>query len=442
MYRSIQITGGNPLHGSVAIAGSSNQVSKAILASLLTTDPVTIKNCPCVNERWVTEQLVSYLGAHITNIPNTNNQDISIDPSNLQNLVLTKEWSQKNRISILALPSLLHKYKKASIYGSLGGDQIGKRPVDFHFSALEQMGCHMEYDQTLELMHITCPKGLQGAHIVLPFPSVMTTENILLAAVLASGRTIIENAAVEPEVLELTKMLQKMGADISISANRTFSIRGIKKLRGCAIRIMPDRNQAVSFACAALATKGSVLLEKFPHDPLFSFLNYVQRMGGNIHIDSKGVFVEYTPNMQGILLEVEVHPGFMTDWQQPFMVLCTQVQNHSVFHETIFENRLSYTKILNSMGANIELSTSCLGEAPCRFKLKNHIHSAIVQGNTPLHSIETHIPQDIRAGMALVIAGLVATGTTTLHNFEELERKYDSLVTKLNGLGAQITGIV
>jgi UDP-N-acetylglucosamine 1-carboxyvinyltransferase len=293
------------------------------------------------------------------------------------------------------------------------------------------------------------PEGLHGAHIVMPFPSVMTTENLIMAATLAKGRTIIENAAIEPEILELVKMLQKMGADIMISANRTYVIQGVKVLKGCELRCMPDRNQAVSFAVAALATGGDVLLEKVPHDPVYSFLNFIQRMGAEFRVNSEGVWVgapkgqvltsPSPSHLLGTHIEVEVHPGFMTDWQQPFMVLFTQAQGVSVLHETIFEDRLGYTKFLNQMGANITLFSSCLGEAPCRFRGKNHTHSAIIQGPTPLRGADFDLPTDIRAGMCLVVAGLVAEGESRLSNIQELQRKYDNLVPKLQAMGADIS---
>jgi UDP-N-acetylglucosamine 1-carboxyvinyltransferase len=231
-----------------------------------------------------------------------------------------------------------------------------------------------------------------------------------------------------------------MGADIMMNANRTYVITGVDRLGGCELRCMPDRNQAVSFAAAALATGGDVLLEKVPHDPVYSFLNYIQRMGASFRVNSDGVYVCSPKN--GILrashMEVEVHPGFMTDWQQPFMVLFTQAHGLSVLHETIFEDRLGYTNFLNQMGANISLFSTCLGEATCRFKGKNHVHSAIIKGPTPLKSGHFVLPTDIRAGMCLVIAGLVANGVTRLSNIQELQRKYDNIVPKLQAMGADI----
>lgn len=438
MEQIIKINGGQRLAGGrVSIAGSSNQVTKCIIASLLTHEHVVIKSAPAVNERKVAEELFAYLGGDVEYI---DEHTIRICANNVGRHSISREICQKNRISILAVGPLLHRFGKAEIYAALGGDKIGKRPVDFHIQGIQAMGAEVILEN--DVYHISVgEQGLQGAHVVLPFPSVMTTENLIIAATLAKGRTIIENAAIEPEIIELVKMLQKMGADIMINANRTYVIQGVKKLRGCELRVMPDRNQAVSFACAAIATGGNVLLEKIPHDPLYSFLNFIQRMGAEFRVNSEGIYVSAPRGrkLKQSHIEVEVHPGFMTDWQQPFMVLLTQAEGISILHETIFEDRLSYTRYLNEMGANIHIHSACLGEAPCRFKNKNHAHSAIVYGPTPLRANQFRMPSDIRAAMCLVIAGLVAEGSTYLANFFELQRKYDHLLDKLRQMGADVS---
>jgi UDP-N-acetylglucosamine 1-carboxyvinyltransferase len=434
----LKINGGQKLSGGrVSIAGSSNQVTKCIIAALLTNDHILIKNAPAVNERRIAEELFKHFDGKIKNL---DEHTITLCAKQVSKNTISREICQKNRISILAVGPLLHRFGSVFIYGTLGGDKIGKRPVDFHIKALIDMGARVELDK--DLYHISIDQnGLQGAHIILPFPSVMTTENLIISATLAKGRTIIENAAIEPEIIELVKMLQKMGADITINANRTYVIQGVAKLKGCEIRIMPDRNEAVSFACAALATAGDVLLQKIPHDPLYSFLNYIQRMGAEFKVNSEGIYITSPKGkrLQQSHIEVEVHPGFMTDWQQPFMVLFTQANGISILHETIFEDRLGYTEYLNKMGANINLFSTCLGEVPCRFKNKNHIHSAIIHGPTPLQGGNFKLPTDIRAGMCLVIAGLVASGTTLLSNIQELQRKYDNIVEKLNNMGGDVT---
>jgi UDP-N-acetylglucosamine 1-carboxyvinyltransferase len=435
--RRMRIRGGRPLEGGrVAIAGSTNQVTKCIMAALLTDEPVLIQGAPDVSERHRVEDLFRALGGSIERL---DEHTLRVCARGVDRFSLSREICQQNRIAILSAGPLLHRFRRARLFATLGGDKIGKRPIDFHIKGLEELGVRAECQDGEYLLSVD-EGGLHGAHVVLPFPSVMTTENLIITATLARGRTIIENAAIEPEIIELVKMLQKMGADIMVDANRTYVIRGVERLRGCELRCMPDRNQAVSFACAALATGGDVLIETIAHEPVYSFLNFIQRMGAQFRVNAEGVFVSApsSARLRGTHIEVEVHPGFMTDWQQPFMVLFTQATGVSVLHETIFEDRLGYTRSLNEMGANITLYPTCLGEAPCRFKNKNHAHSAIITGPTPLEARDFTLPADIRAGMSLVIAGLCASGVTHLENIQELQRKYDDLAGKLAALGAEI----
>ncbi|MGE0173442.1 MAG: UDP-N-acetylglucosamine 1-carboxyvinyltransferase [Oligoflexales bacterium] len=430
------IKGGNKLSGGrISIAGSSNQVTKAIIAAMLTDEEVILKGVPDVDERRNIQQLFADLGGRAAekeaNVLALCGKDIGM-------WEIPTHHSKRNRISVLCAGPLLHRFGKVKFHAALGGDQIGARPVDFHIQGLEKMGARVEFEGGVYFLTVDT-KGLHGAHIVLPFPSVMATENLLIAATLARGRTIIENAAIEPEVFELVKMLQKMGADITQNPNRTYIVEGVKKLRGCEARIMFDRNQVVSFAVAALATRGEVLIEKVTHDPVYSFLNFVQRMGASFRINSEGLYIKApTKQMSGAHIEVDVSPGFMTDWQQPFMVLFTQASGISIMHETVFEERLGYTEFLNQMGAQITVSQKCLGEVPCRFRHRNFVHSAIIQGSTPLVGNNFTLPTDIRAGKCLVIAGLAAQGETRLTNIKELKRKYDNLVPKLRQMGAEI----
>jgi UDP-N-acetylglucosamine 1-carboxyvinyltransferase len=432
----MEIRGGRRLTGGkVAVAGSSNQVTKCIIASLLTDEDVTISGAPEVNERKVVLELFEFLGGSVEELDVST---IRLSARGVQRAQIPAEMCRRNRISVLTAGPLLHRFREVTIASALGGDQIGRRPVDFHVKGLEEMGARVELVGA-DYHFSVGEEGLHGAHLKLPFPSVMTTEHLIMTATLARGRTVIENAATEPEIIELVKMLQKMGADIMVDAHRTIVVQGVAKLKGCELRCMVDRNQAVSFACAALATGGDVLLEGVGHDSIYSFLNYIQRMGAEFRVTPEGVRVSAPRPLTATHIEVEVHPGFMTDWQQPFCVLFTQATGTSILHETIFEDRLGYTRFLSQMGANITLFAKCLGEVPCRFRGRNHIHSAIIQGPTQLRAGTFTLPTDIRAGMCLVVAGLVAEGTTRLSNIHELQRKYDHLVQKLCALGADVT---
>lgn len=436
----LRITGGKRLtKGRIPIAGSSNQVTKAIIAALLTDEPVLIKGAPDVDERKMVEGLFQYLGGSVRTL---DVDVIEVCAKGVDKWEIPEELCRKNRIAVLCAGPLLKRFGRVSFFGALGGDKIGKRPVNYHIQGLVQMGAHVE--QNGNQFHLSLDsRGLHGAQVRLPFPSVMATENLLISAATARGRTIIENAALEPEIFELCKMLQKMGADITLTPNGTYIVEGVAKIRGCEMRCMYDRNQAVSFAVAALATGGDVLLDGVDHGPVYSFLNFIQRMGADFRVNSKGVYVKAPENrrLTGTHIEVEVHPGFMTDWQQPFMVLFTQAEGTSVLHETVFEERLGYTSFLNEMGAKISVTSKCLGEATCRFRNHNYVHSAIIQGGTPLVARDFTLPTDIRAGKCLVIAGMVAKGVTHLSNIHELTRKYDNLVPKLQAMGADIENI-
>ncbi len=430
----LEIRGGRRLTGGrVSVAGSSNQVTKCIIASLLTSEDVILRGAPEVSERKVVQELFEFLGGRMEELDSST---VRLNARDVARADIPDELCRKNRISVLCAGPLLHRFREVTIANTLGGDQIGRRPVDFHLKGLEEMGARVECSGNMYQFSVG-ERGLHGARLVLPFPSVMTTEHLVMTATLARGRTVIENAATEPEIIELVKMLQRMGADIMVDAHRTIVVQGVERLKGCDVTCMVDRNQAVSFACAALATGGDVLLAGVGHDPIYSFLNFIQRMGAEFQVTPEGVRVS-ARRLLATHVEVEVHPGFMTDWQQPFTVLFTQASGTSVLHETIFEDRLGYTRFLSKMGANITLFAKCLGEVPCRFRGRNHIHSAIIQGPTPLSAGEFALPTDIRAGMCLVVAGLVAQGTTRLSNIHELQRKYDHLVQKLSALGADV----
>jgi UDP-N-acetylglucosamine 1-carboxyvinyltransferase len=271
----------------------------------------------------------------------------------------------------------------------------------------------------------------------LPFPSVTTTENLLLAAVLARGRTFIRNAAIEPEIMDLVMFLQKMGAIIDYNADRTLVIEGVSSLHGAEHTVLPDRIVAASLACAAVATCGEIYVRDARQADLVTFLNALRRVGGEFEVDSKGIRFYRNGPLKSISLETNVHPGFMTDWQPPFVVLLTQAEGMSVVHETVFENRFGYVSELLKMGADIALYDSCLGGTPCRFRFSNYRHSCVIRGPAALHPTEINVP-DLRAGFTYLIAALVARGASTICGIEHIERGYEDLEGALLALGATI----
>jgi UDP-N-acetylglucosamine 1-carboxyvinyltransferase len=427
----LRITGPQKVEGEVVISGAKNAASKMMVASLLTEEPVVLHNFPRIEEITIVRELCEQLGSTVT-----------VDGHSLR--LSTPELfrddalglSRGNRISVLALPPLLHRVGRA-VLPIVGGDRIGPRPVNYHLDALRAMGARIEEGQKAFVAE--APNGLQGTRISLPYPSVGATENILLAGVLAKGRTVIENAATEPEIIDLIMMLQSMGAIIELGTSRVIAIDGVERLRGTVHEVLPDRMEAASYACMALATGGRILCRNARQEHMITFLNAVRRLGADYEVVEDGI-VFFAPEgpgtLRGIDLETDTHPGFMTDWQQPFTLLLTQCQGTSVVHETVYEDRFGYTKELVKLGANITIFDKCLGELPCRFRGKRHPHSAIVQGPTPLRAVSEVLDIfDIRAGITLVIAALCAQGTTILKGLEHLDRGYENLLGKLEGLG-------
>jgi UDP-N-acetylglucosamine 1-carboxyvinyltransferase len=400
-----------------------------IIASLLTVDEVTLENVPLQKESAIARELVEMLGAKAELTDHT----LKLQTAQIAS-TSAMQLSRKNRLAILALAPLLHRAGEAYV-PTLGGDKIGPRPVNFHLDALEKMGTKIEVDA--EGYKATVNGRLQGKLIELPYPSVGATETILLAGVLAQGRTVLRNAAIEPEIVDLIMMLQKMGAIIEMGAGRHIEITGVEQLHGCSHRVLPDRMEAASFASMAIATRGEIFCEGAQHRDLITFLNAVRRMGADYEVHPDGILFKGATKYQGLNIETDTHPGFMTDWQQPFLVALTQAEGTSVIHETVYEDRFGYTETLRAMGADISLFETCLGEVECRFKDHNHKHSAIIKGPTPLRAANIEL-LDIRAGLACVIAALVAEGTSTLSGFEHLDRGYEDLFGKLQSVGARI----
>ncbi|MBI1907924.1 UDP-N-acetylglucosamine 1-carboxyvinyltransferase [Candidatus Uhrbacteria bacterium] len=423
------ITGGKPLNGTVQISGAKNAASKMIIACLLTAKEVVLENVPLQAETDIARELVTMLGAEVA----VNDHTMTVRVPNIAG-TSAMELSRKNRLAVLALAPLLHRAGEAYV-PLLGGDKIGPRPVNFHVDALEKMGATIAQDEKGYRARVD--GRLKGAVLELPYPSVGATETALLAGVLAEGRTVIRNAAIEPEIVDLIMMLQKMGAIIEMGAGRHIEIVGVEKLDGCFHRILPDRMEAASYACMALATRGEIFVKGAKHRDMVTFLNAVRRIGGEYEVRTDGILFRGSQAYQGLKLETDTHPGFMTDWQQPFLVVLTQAEGTSVMHETVMQERFGYTKTLVDMGADITLFENCLGEIPCRFKDQNYKHAAVINGPTTLHATEMTVP-DIRAGLAYVIAALVAEGTSVLSGIEHLERGYEDLFGKLTSIGADV----
>jgi UDP-N-acetylglucosamine 1-carboxyvinyltransferase len=423
------VKGGVPLKGEISIPGAKNAASKELVACLLADEPVTLKNVPIIGEIDLTVQLLKGLGAKVTR----KGHRVVVDASTLETPQVSAAFSRKNRIPILLLGPLLHRFGEAVI-PSLGGDAIGPRPVNFHLDALRKMGAEIMDDGDV---FTAKAKHLNGTVVELPYPSVGATENVMLAAVKAKGTTVIKNAAVEPEIVDLAMLLQSMGAIIHQDVNRTWIIEGVEKLKGASHRVIPDRLVAASFAVAAVITKGDVFVKDARQVDLLSFLNALRRVGVSYEIKEDGIRFKGGEPLKPVAIETDVHPGFMTDWQQPFVILLSQASGVSIVHETVYEDRFGYTEALRKMGAKIQLHRECLGSKECRFKHRDYRHSAVIVGATPLKAATIQVP-DIRAGFSYLLAALIADGTSTLTGVDHLERGYEDLIGKMQKLGAKI----
>ena len=418
------------MRGTIEVKGSKNATTKMMIASLLTDEECVLENFPSIGDTEITKELCEHIGATVT----IDGSTARLCTPNIKSHRVT-QLTRRNRIPILALGPLLNRVGKAEV-PVLGGDKIGARPVDIHLDGLKQLGAEITHDD--KFFYASAPNGLTGATITLRYPSVGATENIILASVLAKGRTVIHNAAVEPEIMDIILLLQKMGAIIGLGSDRTIYIEGVKKMHGARHRILPDRNEAVSFACLGLAFPGNeVTVKNAVQKDLITFLNAVRKIGGEYRIEDDGITFFRKDGLVASEVETDTHPGFMTDWQQPFLILLTQAVGTSVIHETVYEDRFGYAEELRAMGANIAVFSKCLGELPCRYNGQGHPHSAIVSGPTPLTGITLKV-RDLRAGMAHMIAALVAEGESTIEGIEEIDRGYEDLDTRLRAIGADI----
>ncbi len=425
------INGGKKLEGEIKLAGAKNAATKMMVASILTGEECVLQNFPDIGDTRITQELCRSIGSEITQEGNV----LRIKTPAVKNSKVSS-FSRRNRIPILALGPLLARAGEAEI-PILGGDKIGPRPVDIHIGALTAMGARIEV--LPDRYAASAPAGLKGAKISLRYPSVGATENTILAAVLAKGRTVIQNAAIEPEITDLIKFLQKMGAIIELGANRVIYVDGVEKLGGAEHAILPDRNEAVSFACLAVATGGKIFAEDARQEDLITFLNTLRKIGGEYRPEPSGItfWRPVGAKLRPVKIETDTHPGFMTDWQQPTAVLLTQAEGTSSIHETVYEDRFGYASDLNLMGADIKVETKCLGELACRFRGKDFHHSATITGPRPLRAADLHV-RDLRSGIAHVIAALIAGGRSTITGVEEIDRGYEKIDERLSRLGAEI----
>jgi UDP-N-acetylglucosamine 1-carboxyvinyltransferase len=431
----IVINGGKPLRGRIEVRGAKNLATKAMVAALLADTPSTLRDVPDISDVGVVTGMLEAYGVSVTKVAEG---ELLLDPSNVEKAHFAQidALAGSSRIPILFCGPLLHRLGEALI-PDLGGCRIGDRPIDFHMDALRAFGAVV--DKSYEGIRLTAPDGLKGAMIELPYPSVGATEQVLLTAVLASGVTELKNAAIEPEIMDLVAILQKMGAIIWMEPNRTIFIEGVEKLQGYDHRALFDRNEAASWASAALATDGDIFVGGAKQQELMTFLNVFRKAGGAFDIHEDGIrFYRGAGGLKPVQVETDVHPGFMTDWQQPLIVALTQAPGVSFVHETVYENRFGFTDALIKMGANIVVHKDGLESITRRVPRRPLEQAAVITGPTPLHGADIVVP-DLRGGFSHLIAALTATGESTISNVGIISRGYEHFIDKLAQLGADFS---
>ncbi|WP_298281602.1 UDP-N-acetylglucosamine 1-carboxyvinyltransferase [Acidocella sp.] len=410
---SIRIKGGVPLIGTIAIAGAKNAALPLMACGLLTDDTLTLTNAARLADLATMTDLLSQHGIGVA----WRGRAIHLG-GKITNNVAPYDIVRKMRASILVLGPLLARVGAARV--SLpGGCAIGTRPVDLHLKGLEAMGAKIELDGGY--VNAEAPQGLKGTTIVFPFVSVGATENLLMAASLASGTTTLKNAAREPEITDLARCLIAMGANISGLGTDTLIIEGVKSLHGATHAILPDRIEAGTYACAAAITGGNLLLENARADDLGAVLHALRDAGVAVTEEPTGLRVNRANGLHGVDVMTEPFPGFPTDMQAQFMALMAVADGASMITETIFENRFMHVPELNRMGARINV----------------HGASAIIRGVKHLSGAPV-MATDLRASFSLVLAGLAAGGETTIARVYHLDRGYESVEQKLAACGARI----
>jgi UDP-N-acetylglucosamine 1-carboxyvinyltransferase len=432
---TIVIEGGHPIRGEVGVRGAKNSISKQLVASLLSDKPSILHNTPAISDTFIVSDMLRAMRVEV-HTGSDGAGTISVNPATVSPMDIeeARRFAGISRIPILLCGPLLHRTGEA-IIPSLGGDDIGKRQVNWHLMALQQLGAKIESQP--DGLHITADR-LIGCELRLPFPSVGATEQVLLSAVLAEGTTILHGAAIEPEILDLISVLQKMGAAILFADDRTLVIHGQSSLNGYQHVAIPDRLEVASWACAAIATHGEVFVRQARVEDMVSFLGTYRLLGGSFTAGPQGIrFCRDADELHAVEVDTAVHPGFMTDWQAPVGVTLTQAKGISTIHETVYENRFTYTRALVEMGADIDVSDGCPRNRACRFGGLGHKHLAQFRGVTPLRGTEVEVP-DLRAGFSHVIAALLAEGRTTIHGAAMIGRGYEGFLDKLIQLGARV----
>lgn len=408
-----KITGGKPLQGTIKVSGAKNSAVALIPASILADSPVTIDGLPEISDVVTLQALLEDIGGKV----NFTDGTMTIDPTEMISMPLPNGNVKKLRASYYMMGAMLGRFKNAVI-GLPGGCHLGPRPIDQHIKGFEALGAKVTNEHGAIYLRA---EELRGAKIYLDVVSVGATINIMLAAVLAKGRTTIENAAKEPEIIDVATLLSNMGAKIKGAGTNVIRIDGVDKLHGTKHTIIPDRIEAGTFMIMAAVAGDGVTIDNVIPFHVEALTAKLREMGVKVIEGAEQIFISKSKNLQAVDVKTLVYPGFPTDLQQPFSVLLTQAIGSSIITDTVYSARFKHIDELRRMNAD--------GRVEGR--------SAILAGPTPLQAATVRA-SDLRAGAALVIAGLLADGVTEVQEIQHIERGYSSLIEKLRGLGADI----
>ena len=411
--KKIIINGGKKLSGTIPISGAKNSVVALIPASILCDEETTIYNVPEISDRDALVDIIKLLNGEVKTTKDT----MHINAQNLINTVIPEELSSKLRASYYFMGALLGKLKHVEMYFP-GGCKIGNRKIDFHLKGFEALGATVTEEEDRYIIHA---EELKGARIYLDFASVGATINIMLAAVKAKGTTIINNAAKEPEIVNIATYLNNMGAKIKGAGTSKITIEAVEYLHKAIIEVIPDRIEAGTYIIMGALLGKELIIENVIKEHLTSLISKLQEVGVNMDFKKNKIILSRPDHFQPFNITTLIFPGFPTDLAQPISVLMTQCDGQSVLEETIYTNRMGQVEYLNQMGANIEVNNQ----------------TAFIKGKTPLYGTDV-VASDLRAGASLVIAGLLAEGTTKISNIEYILRGYEHIIEKLTAVGADI----
>lgn len=409
----IEIDGGRKLSGTIRVSGAKNATVALIPAAILTDEEATICNVPEITD---TDDLCDILETLKVNVKRAS-ESIIIDPKNMENFEITEQFSKKLRASYYFMGALLGKYGKAIMHFP-GGCSIGARPIDLHLKGFEALGATITVDKNKYTVEA---KELKGANIYLDIASVGATINIMLAAVKAKGKTVIDNAAKEPEIVNVATFLNNMGAKITGAGTSTIKIEGVDYLHKCFHEVIPDRIEAGTYIIIGALCGNPLKVDNVIPEHVDALISKLEEIGVDVEVGADYVIINSGGEYKSTTVKTAVYPGFATDLQQPFSVLLTQCNGKSKVIETIFENRFMHVPYLRELGADVSV--------------KNQ--TATIIGQTKLTGTSV-VATDLRAGAAMVAAALLAEGTTTITNVEHILRGYEQLVEKLTGVGAKV----